>query len=162
MDKPAFPAPGEPKYFEDYPEGGVFELGSVVVDETESVEFARRYDPQCFHVDPVRAKKSIYGGLITSGWHTGSMMMRLIADNFLSDESSLGSAGIEKLSWPNPVRPGDTLSVRITILEARASRSRPDRGILVTRSESRNQHGELVMSCQAVNFMRRRPDPAHR
>ncbi len=161
MDKPAFPGPGEPKYFEDYPEGGVFELGSVVVDETESVEFARRYDPQCFHVDPVRAKKSIYGGLITSGWHTGSMMMRLIADNFLSDESSLGSAGIEKLSWPNPVRPGDTLSVRITILEARVSRSRPDRGILVTRSESRNQHGELVMSCQAVNFMRRRPDPAH-
>ena len=160
MDKPAFPAPGEPKYFEDYPEGGVFELGSVVVDETESVEFARRYDPQCFHVDPVRAKKSIYGGLITSGWHTGSMMMRLIADNFLSDESSLGSAGIEKLSWPSPVRPGDTLSVRITILEARVSRSRPDRGILVTRSESRNQQGELVMSCQAVNFMRRRPDPA--
>ena len=98
LNKPFSPGPNEPKYFEDYPEGGIFELGSVVVDETECVEFAKRYDPQCFHVDPAAAKKSIYGGLITSGWHTGGMMMRLIADNFLSDESSLGSSGIEKLN----------------------------------------------------------------
>lgn len=158
LNKPFSPGPNEPKYFEDYPEGGIFELGSVVVDETECVEFAKRYDPQCFHVDPAAAKKSIYGGLITSGWHTGGMMMRLIADNFLSDESSLGSSGIEKLNWPSPVRPGDTLSVRITILKARVSRSKPERGILVTRAESHNQHGALVMSYQAVNFMRRRPD----
>ena len=89
MDKPAFPGPGEPKYFEDYPEGGIFELGSVVVDEAESVEFARRYDPQCFHVDPVRAKKSIYGGLITSGWHTGSMMTEPAIRRVLSYNASV-------------------------------------------------------------------------
>ena len=151
-----FPKPGEDKYFEDYETGRVYRLGSVQVDFAEVIEFATRYDPQYFHIDENRAKESIYGGVIASGWHTASMMMRVFADNFLSDVSSMGSPGLDELRWDHPVRPGDTLLVSAIVLETRISKSKPDRGVMRTRTEVHNQHNELVLSSTAVNFMRRR------
>ena len=153
-----FPGPGEDKYFEDYEAGRVYKLGSVRVELAEVIEFATRYDPQYFHIDESRAKESIYGGVIASGWHTASMMMRVFADNFLSDVSSMGSPGLDELRWYHPVRPGDTLFVSAIVLETRLSKSKPDRGVMRTRTEVHNQHHELVLSSTAANFMRRRPD----
>ena len=151
-----FPDPGEDKYFEDYEAGRVYKLGSVQVELAEVIEFATRYDPQYFHIDENRAQESIYGGVIASGWHTASMMMRVFADNFLSDVSSMGSPGLDELRWYLPVRPGDTLFVSAIVLETRLSRSKPDRGVMRTRTEVHNQHHELVLSSTAVNFMRRK------
>ena len=150
--------PREDKYFEDYEAGRVYKLGSVQVELAEVIEFATRYDPQYFHVDENRAKESIYGGVIASGWHTASMMMRVFADNFLSDVSSMGSPGLDELHWYLPVRPGDTLFVSAIVLETRLSKSKPDRGVMRTRTEVHNQINELVLSSTAVNFMRRRQD----
>ena len=152
----SFPGPGEDKYFEDYEAGRVYELGSVQVELAEVVEFATRYDPQYFHIDKSRAKESIYGGIIASGWHTASMMMRVFADKFLSDVSSMGSPGLDELRWYLPVRPGDTLFVSAIVLETRLSKSKPDRGVMRTRTEVHNQSHTLVLSSTAVNFMRRR------
>ncbi len=148
-----FTTPIADRYFEDYEAGAVYQLGSVEVDETEVIEFAKRYDPQPFHIDPTAAKKSMFGGIIASGWHTGSMMMRIIVDHFLSSVASLGSPGIDELRWLKPVRPGDTLSVRATILDTRRSRSKPDRGIVKSHIEVLNQYDEVVMSVRAANFM---------
>ena len=153
-----FPGPGEDKYVEDYEAGRVYKLGSVEVELAEVIEFASRYDPQYFHIDESRAKESIYGGVIASGWHTASMMMRVFADNFLSDVSSMGSPGLDELRWYHPVRPGDTLFVSAIVLETRSSKSKPDRGVMRTRTEVHNQHQELVLSSTAVNFLRRRQE----
>jgi len=149
--------PLQDRYLEDYQEGTSYEFGSVTVSEEEVIEFARRYDPQPFHVDPEAAAGSPFGGLIASGWHTGAMMMRLLADHFLSPVSSLGSPGIDELRWPAPVRPGDTLRLHVTILENRRSRSKPDRGIVRTRVELINQRDEPVLTLLAVNLVRTRP-----
>src|ERR1035438_7980609 len=108
------------RYFEDYLPGSVSEFGSIAVDEAEIIEFGKRFDPQEFHIDPVAAARGSFGGLIASGWHTGSLMMRMIVDNYLSKASSLGSPGIDELRWLRPVRPGDTLRLRATILEPRS------------------------------------------
>ena len=96
-------------YFEDFELGRVYELGSVDVTEADILEFARRFDPQPFHVDPEAARQSVFGGLIASGWHTGAMWMRLYVDSLLDGAASMGSPGIEELRWLAPVRPGDTL-----------------------------------------------------
>ena len=143
-------------WFEDYVPGAVHDLGSVVVDEQEVIAFAKQYDPQSFHLDKERAAKSAFGGLIASGWHTASMVMRLIADHYLSEVSSEGSPGIDELRWLRPVRPGDQLSVRVTILDARRSRSRPERGIVRSQIETFNQDRELVMHLTSTIFIRRR------
>lgn len=146
------------RFFEDYPEGAVFDIGEIAVEEEEVVSFARRFDPQPFHVDAaVAAADYPYGGLIASGWHTASLMMRLLVTHFLSPASSLGSPGVDELRWPRPVRPGDQLHGRVTVLSARPSASKPDRGILITRMEMHNQQGELVFSTRATNILRRRP-----
>jgi len=142
------------RYFEDYLPGAVHEFGSVQVDEAGIIDFARRYDPQEFHIDPVAAARGPFGGLIASGWHTGSLMMRLFVDHYLSPVSSLGSPGIDELRWLRPVRPGDTLRVRATILETKRSRSKPDRGVVRTLSEVLNQSGEVVMTMNAMTLVR--------
>ena len=142
------------RWFEDYVPGTVHDLGSVAVDEHEVIAFARQFDPQPFHLDTERAKKSAFGGLIASGWHTASMVMRLIVDNYLSEISSEGSPGIDELRWLRPVHPGDQLSVRITILDARRSRSRPERGIVRSQIETLNQDGEIVMHLTSTIFIR--------
>lgn len=160
MTRETSPARSEPRWFEDYPPGLVLEFGSTTLDESELVDFARRYDPQPFHVDADAAAQSGYGGLIASGWHTGSLMMRLLVEHFLSPESGLGSPGIDELRWLAPVRPGDRLSVRVTILEARRSQSKPDRGLIRTRIEVLNQRREVVMAMKALNFILCRSEPA--
>jgi acyl dehydratase len=149
-----------PQWFEDYVPGAVHHLGTIAVDGQEMLEFARRFDPQSYHVDPQGAAQTHFGGLIASGWHTGSMMMRLLALHYLSPESSLGSPGIETLRWPRPVRPGDTLTVRVTVQQARKSQSRPDRGIVQSLIEVSNQNGEIVMTANPANLVRCRPEPA--
>lgn len=146
-------------YFEDYVPGMARDCGSVSVDQAEIISFARQFDPQPFHVDPVAAASGPFGGLIASGWHTAGLVMRLIVDHYVSAESSLGAVGLDELRWPNPVRPGDTLRVRVTVLEARRSQSKPDRGILKTLIEAENQDGQPVMRATSINFIRVRPGP---
>jgi acyl dehydratase len=145
------------RYFEDYVPGITVDCGSFSLSEAEIIAFAKEYDPQPFHVDPVAAKDGPFGGLIASGWHTTSMMMRQLVDNYVSPESSLGAAGVDELRWANPVRPGDTLHIRATVLEARRSGSKPDRGIVRTLMELTNQDGDLVMKVTAINFILLRP-----
>jgi acyl dehydratase len=145
------------RYFEDYATGTTYECGSVSIDEASIVAFAKEFDPQPFHVDPAAAATGPYGGLIASGWHTAVLVMRLLVENYLSAESSLGSAGLDELRWPHPVRPGDTLRVRATVVEARRSLSKPDRGIVKTMIEAVNQDDRTVMRATAINFMLVRP-----
>jgi acyl dehydratase len=142
------------RYFEDYVLGATAEFGSVKVEEADIIEFAKRYDPQEFHIDPEAAVRGPFGGLIASGWHTGALMMRMLVDNYLSKASSLGSPGIDELRWPRPVRPGDTLHLRATVLETKRSSSKPDRGMVRTLMEVLNQNGEVVMSVKAMTLIR--------
>ncbi|GAB2975211.1 MaoC family dehydratase [Amycolatopsis acidiphila] len=143
------------RYFEDYVPGSTQEFGSVKVTEAEIIEFATKYDPQPFHVDPTAAAQSHFGGLIASGWHTAGLMMRLLTENYLSPVSSLGSPGIDELRWRKPVRPGDELRIRVQVLEARPSKSKPDRGLVRSLIEVRNQDDEVVFSAIALNFVLR-------
>jgi len=131
-------------------------MGEVTVDLEEVVAFAKRYDPQPFHVDVQEAEKSIYGGIIASGWHTCSMVMRLMCDSYLVNSSSLGSPGIEEVKWLSPVYPGNVLSAFRTVVETRASASKPDRGIVKTFWEVENEKGQLVMSMIGINIFLRR------
>jgi acyl dehydratase len=146
-------------YFEDYVPGATYEVGSVSVDQASIVAFAREFDPQPFHVDPVAAAAGPYGGLIASGWHTAALVMRVLVANYLSAESSLGSPGMDEIRWLYPVRPGDTLRVRATVTEARRSLSKPDRGVLTTLIEAVNQDGQTVMRATGINFVRARAIP---
>ncbi len=140
--------------FEDYRAGAVYEFGAIAVDEDDVISFGHRFDPQPFHTDPAAASQWHFGGLIASGWHTGALAMRLLVDHFLPVTASLGSPGVDELRWPRPVRPGDVLSLRVTILEARRSTSKPDRGFMRTQIEVLNQHREVVMSLKAMNLLR--------
>ena len=142
------------RFFEDFRPGEVLEFGDYLVTEDEIVEFAKRYDPQPFHVDHEAAEKSIYGGLIASGWMTGSIVMRILVDPFISPESSMGSPGVDEIRWTKPVRPGDRLRVRVTVVEARRSQSKPDRGIIQLQQEAINQDGETVMSIRGMGLYR--------
>lgn len=135
----------------------MIDLGNVQVSEADIIGFARQYDPQPMHLDPNAASFTIYGGLIASGWHTGALFMRLLVANLIAGTSSLGSPGMENLSWPAPVRPGDTLTGQIEVLEARGSMTRPSMGIVRWRGEMRNQRGELVMTAIGTNFFGRKP-----
>ena len=145
------------RYFEDFAEGETVELGGFSYTEQQIVDFARDYDPQPMHTDPDAARDSIYGGLIASGWQTATSYMRLLVDEIMRDSASVGSPGIDRLRWLKPVRAGDTLRSRFTVLEARPSNSRPDWGIVRSRGEVLNQKDEVVMDVEAVNFFGRRP-----
>lgn len=149
-----FDHPPEDRYFEDYVPGAVHEFGSISVDEQEVIEFGRRYVPLSYHIDKEAARKSIYGGLIASGWQTAALTMRIYTENYLSHVANLGSPGGDELRWNKPVFPGDQLSVRATVMEARRSESRPDRGIVRTFIEVVNQNLEVVMSMKMVNFVK--------
>ena len=143
-------------FFEDYQKDTVIEMGPIYVEEDELIEFALRYDPQPMHIDPEAAKTGPYKGLIASGWQTCALVMEELVKNYFSSSSSLGSPGIDELHWLIPVRPGDRLTVRATILETKRSRSKPDRGLVRTLVEALNQHQEKVVSFKALNFMLRR------
>jgi acyl dehydratase len=144
-------------YFEDFFPGQEMELGSRSVTEQEIIAFATDFDPQPFHVDRDAAKDSIFGGVIASGWHTCSMIMRIVVDSVLGNSASMGSPGLEKVRWILPVRPGDTLSVRYITTQVKASASRPDRGVVWSTWEARNQDGELVCTVDGMGMYGRRP-----
>jgi acyl dehydratase len=144
-------------YWEDFPAGRVFEYGSRTLHEAEIIAFARDWDSQRYHVDPQAAKDTPYGGLIASGWHTGCVMMRFMCDAYLNESSCIGSPGLEEWRFPLPVRPGDTLRYRGTVLESRPMKSKPDRGIVKWRWELLNQRDEVVVSSVGTQFFLRRP-----
>jgi acyl dehydratase len=148
----------ENRYFEDYVAGSVHEFGPITVDEQEVLDFGKRFVPLSYHTDKEAAKKSIYGRLIASGWHTAALMMRLYTDHYLSRVANLGSPGGDELRWTKPVFPGDALSIRVTVLDTRRSDSKPDRGIVQSSVEVLNQNRELVMGVKMVNFVRSRQD----
>lgn len=152
------PLPADPtqRFFEHYPVGAVFDIGSFTVSEQEIIDFAALYDPQDMHVDRAVAAKGPFGEVIASGWQTVGLMMRLFVANFLP-KNGLAAPGIDELRWPRPVRPGDTLRVRITIQEARVSRSKPDRGLVQGLVEVFNQNDEVVMTMRPMNLVRLRP-----
>jgi acyl dehydratase len=151
-----FQAPVDDRYFEDYQPGSVYEYGYITVSEAEILEFARAFDPQPIHIDPEFAAQGPFGGLIASGWHTASIAMRLIVSHYLSRVGSLASPGIDELRWPAPLRPGDTIRAKLTIVEARRSRSKPDRGLVRTHAELITQNGDTVLTLTAMNLIRAR------
>ena len=120
----------EPLRFEDFIVGRKFSFGDHVISEKEIIDFAKEYDPQPMHIDPVAAKNDIMGGLIASGWHLCALAMRLIKDGLFHDTTSLGSPGVAEVQWRRPVRPNDRLTMDAEVLEARDSKSKPDRGFV--------------------------------
>lgn len=144
-------------YFEDFEAGQEIALGSRLVTEEEIIAFATQFDPQPFHVDHEAAAHSIFGKLAASGWHTCSMMMRMVVDGILNDSSSLGSPGLDSIRWTRPVHAGDTLHVSYVTKEVRPSNSRPDRGVVVSVWKAINQHGELVATVEGMGMFGRRP-----
>jgi len=132
-------------HLEDFSDGQVFELGEETIREEEILQFARRFDAQPFHVDKEAAARSMYGGLIASGWHTASFFMGLLVRGLLHDVASLGAPGIDELRWLKPVRPGDTLRGRLTVLGKRPSSKDPSRGMVTCQGELFNQAGERVL-----------------
>jgi acyl dehydratase len=148
------------RYWEDLKVGETTDLGSCAITEAEILAFARKYDPQPFHVDPEAARRSLYGGLIASGWHTCALMMRLSVDAARRDETATtGSPGLDSCRWLKPVRPGDVLTGRSEILETWPSRSKPI-GFVRRQSEMLNQKGEVVLRVVGITMCRRRPEGA--
>lgn len=143
-------------WFEDFPVGMMVEIPGPTLTRESIVEFASRYDPQPFHVDEAAAMESDFGGLIASGWHTVSLAMRMICDAYLLDAASLGSPGVNQVRWLKPVRPGDTIRLRMSVLEAKPSMSKPDRGTVLHRWEVLNQKDEIVLSMEGYGMFRRR------
>src|ERR1039457_6036179 len=134
-----------------------FEVGTRTITEEEIIAFAKQYDPQPFHVNHEAAARSVYGGIIASGWQTCAMMMRMMVDGFLRDSSSLGSPGVDEVRWLKPVRAGDTLTVSSTVLDARPSASKADRGVVSSVWHAKNQRGELVVTVKGMGMFGRRP-----
>ena len=145
------------RWFEDFVPGEVFEFGDYLLGEAEIIDFARRYDPQQFHIDPEAAKSSAFGELVASGWNTASVAMRLMVDHFVPANAAMGSPGVDELRWTKPVKPGDRLRLRVSITEARRSRSKPDRGIVHSLTEMLNQNDQVVMTMRGMLMLRVRP-----
>ena len=143
-------------YWEDFKVGETVPMGEKVVDRDAMIAFAKAYDPQPFHIDEEAAQQSMYGGLIASGWHTVALVMRMMVDSYLSDSASLGSPGVDHVRWLKPVRPGDTIRCMRTVLESRASNSRPQMGIVKSKWEVFNQNDELVMTMEGYSLFERR------
>jgi len=134
--------------FEDFQVGRVMEFGAMPVRREDILRFAAGFDPQPFHLDDAAAEASLFKGLSASGWHTCAMVMRMMCDAYLINSTSLGSPGIENLKWLKPVRPGDTLHVRLTVTEARRMNSKPHVGLVRSIWETFNQHDEMVLTME--------------
>jgi len=139
--------------FEDIDAGETHDLGSYAADRAELIEFARRYDPQPIHVDPDAAARTMFGGLIASGWHTAGSCMRLLAEGFLNDTASVGSFGLEELRWRTPVHPGDTVHVAVELPATHASETRDDRGYVDVELTAENGAGEEVCYWRSTNII---------
>lgn len=149
---------GGPLYFEDLEPGSKQSFGSYEVTREEVIEFASKYDPQPFHLSDEAAKQTYFGRLSASGWHTGSMVMRMLVDNMENNrQAGLGSPGIDELRWLKPVYPGDTLRVETEIVDKTPSKSRSDMGSFRSRLTVFNQHDEPVMTMKSIGLIRRRP-----
>jgi len=144
-------------YWEDFAVGTVREFGGMTLEKADIVRFARDWDPQPFHVDEEAAKRSPYGGLIASGWQTCAAAMRMCCDAYLLDAASVGSPGVENVRWVKPVRPGDTLKVRLEVLDARPLKSKPGVGLVKNRWQLFNQDGEEVMQMEGYGMFLQRP-----
>jgi acyl dehydratase len=144
-------------YWEDFPVGKIREFGGITVTTEEIIDFARKFDPQPFHLSEEGGKASLFGGLCASGWHTCAITMRMMCDEFLLETASLGSPGLENIRWLKPVRPGDTLRVRSVVLEARPMESKPHIGLVKVRWETLNQNNEEVAQMEGYGMYRRRP-----
>ena len=144
-------------YWEDFRVGEILEMGSHTFEIDEIVAFAKRYDPQPFHIDPIAAGESFFKGLIASGWHTCAIGMRFAVDSYINAGVSLGSPGVDNIRWPRPVRPGDTITYRRVILASRASQSRPGVGLVQVRIEAANQRGEIVMTNEGWGMFGMKP-----
>jgi len=145
------------RFLEDYVPGLTLEHGSYRVTADEIVDFGRRFDPHDMHVDAERAAATPLGGLVASGWHTTAMMMRLMVASYLNQGASVASPGVDELRWSAPVHPGDVLRARFTVVDARLSASRPDRGVVRTRIELLDQHDRAVMTQVMTNLILARP-----
>jgi acyl dehydratase len=143
------------RYFEDLPPGTRFQSDALQVNEKQLVEFAHKFDPQMFHLDRKTAERSIFKGLVASGWHTAAMTMRLFVQTLNFAQGAIG-LGVDELRWPCAVRPGDTLRVETEIVEARLSRSKPAHGVIRLRNITTNQRGEVVQSMYANALVPRR------
>lgn len=144
------------RYFEDFTPATVQESAPYTITRDEIIAFASKYDPQPFHVSEERAKNSFFGGLIASGWQTCAIAMRLISDLYILESASMGSPGVDDIRWTKPVRPGDELRLRWTVLECKPSQSRPEMGAMRSRWEVFNQHDELVMHMTGWGLFRRK------
>jgi len=144
------------RFWEDFRVGDSFDLGSLTVDGAEMLRFARRFDPQPFHVDEELARETPFGGVIASGWFTASLFMRLYVDAVLADSASQGSPGLSELRWLSPVRAGDVLDGRLHVLESTPSATRPGRGTVVLRGEL-SRSGQPVLSTTFRGLFGRRP-----
>src|SRR5438874_2468732 len=132
-------------YFDDLKMGDRFQSEPLNVTEKQLIEFAHKFDPQMFHLSRKRAERTIFKGLVASGWHTAAITMRLFVQTLNFAEGAVG-LGVDELRWPNPVRPGDALRVETEIVDLRPSKSKPDRGIVRIRNVTTNQHGEIVQT----------------
>lgn len=140
--------------FAEFHAGQVIELGPCVVGEAEMIDFATAYDPQWFHTDPAAAAQGPFDGLIASGWHSCCIAMRLVVDEVLYDSESFASPGLKYLKWLQPVRPADSLSLRLTVLDARRSSRRPELGILEWRWQLRNQRQIEVLELEVTSMFK--------
>ncbi len=145
------------RYAEDYNAGDVFDLGTYDVTREEIIKFSREYDPFPFHIDDQAAQETVFGGLISSGWLTALVWLRLMHKAFLSHETTLGSPGHEEMIWPTPVRPGDRLNGRVEIKESRVSRSKPDMGFVRYTATLNNQDGKEVFVTTSTFIVKPRP-----
>lgn len=148
---------GVTRYFEDVTVGTAHRLGEVTVSEAEIISFAERFDPQPFHVDPEAAASSPFGEVVASGWHTASLCMRVLVEEYLLETAAQGALGLDELRWPHPVRPGDTLTVTNEVIEKRESDSDPSRGVVRAKLTAENQDGERVLKWIAIVLIGRRP-----
>ena len=144
-------------YFDDLKVGDRFKSEPLEVTEKQLIEFAHKFDPQMFHLDRKSAERTIFKGLIASGWHTAAMTMRLFVRTMNFTEGAIG-LGVDELRWPNAVRPGDVLTVETEIVDLRPSRSKPDFGIIRLRNVTTNQRGEIVQTMLASAMVPRRAE----
>jgi acyl dehydratase len=144
-------------YLEDFAVGQRYASGRIRVDEARIKAFASEFDPQPFHLDDAASRKTVFGGLAASGWHTAALTMRLLVDGELKPAGGILGLGFEEFRWPKPVRPGDELTVESEVLEVRPSTSRPDQGVIKVRNTTRNQNGEAVQIQTGSLLVLRRP-----
>jgi len=156
VNTPQFPVPIGERCFEDYVPGVVYEYGPVRLTEAEIIDFAHKYDPQDIHTNPQKAASGPFGGLIASGWHTVSVVMRLYVENYISRAATLAPPAVDELRWLKPVRPGDSLRIRAFVLESERSLLNPRLGVVRVMIDVSNRHNEIAMTMKIANFLRKR------